>query len=79
MPFICIYCNKEFTSKSILRNHQKSAKYCLKIQTEFNLIPENKIEIEQKSYPCKHCGKSFNEKLVADGKNDKSDKIKKYY
>ena len=70
MPFICIYCNKEFTSKSILRNHQKSAKYCLKIQTEFNLIPKNKIEIEQKSYPCKHCGKSFSSKLCYQNHTD---------
>ena len=28
----CIYCKKTFNNKYILKNHQKTAKYCLKIQ-----------------------------------------------
>lgn len=27
---ICVYCNKSFSSKSNLKNHNLKAKYCLK-------------------------------------------------
>ena len=27
--YICNYCNKEYSSKGILENHQKTAKFCL--------------------------------------------------
>ena len=61
MAFQCIYCKKGFTSKSILKNHQTSAKYCLKIQE--NIKP--KEEINSISYDCKYCKKQFstNQKL----------------
>ena len=64
MPFECVYCEKEFTSKSILRNHQKTAKYCLKIQEKSDItIEETDLEIENKSYPCKFCNKNFSSKI----------------
>jgi hypothetical protein len=62
MPFECIYCNKDFTSKSILKTHQKSAKYCLKIQAESS-IKKVDLEIDKRSYLCKFCNKSFTSKV----------------
>jgi hypothetical protein len=49
----CQYCKKSFQTKSSLTYHQKSAKYCLKIQGKDNHI--NK-------FICKICDKSFNQK-----------------
>ena len=58
MPFNCIYCKKEFSSKSILKNHQKTAKYCLKIQeTNCNILNED--DIVSKNFVCKYCNKDF--------------------
>ena len=34
MSQICEFCNKTFTTRNILQNHQKTAKYCVKIQKE---------------------------------------------
>jgi hypothetical protein len=28
----CDYCNKEYSSKGILENNQKTAKFCIEIQ-----------------------------------------------
>jgi hypothetical protein len=46
----CKHCNNKFSTKTSLNNHQKTAKYCLKIQN---------IDIE-KSNRCDGCGKTFN-------------------
>ena len=46
----CQFCNKDFTSKSSLTNHQKTAKYCLKLQDT------NK---EISNFNCNYCRKLF--------------------
>ena len=46
----CNFCNKTFTSKSALNNHQKTAKYCLKIQGVSKIINE---------FICEYCNKEF--------------------
>jgi hypothetical protein len=56
MAFQCIYCKKIFTSKSILKNHQKSAKYCLKIQEKTDIVDEDEND---NNYTCEYCNKSF--------------------
>jgi len=45
----CQFCKNIFSTKTNLNSHQKTAKYCLKIQG---------IEVEKK-YECKWCNKSF--------------------
>ena len=45
----CKFCNKKFCSISSLNVHQKTTKYCLKLQGK---IEENKFE-------CKYCNKTF--------------------
>jgi len=52
----CQYCKKTFVSPGTLKHHQKTVKYCIKIQKELN------IEVEIKSYNCIKCEKSFGEK-----------------
>ncbi len=52
---ICQYCNKEFSSKITLYQHQQKAKYCLQLQGSTNT-----------NYNCEHCNKSLstNERLL---------------
>uniref|UniRef100_A0A6C0KF50 KilA-N domain-containing protein n=1 Tax=viral metagenome TaxID=1070528 RepID=A0A6C0KF50_9ZZZZ len=52
---ICQYCNKEFSSKISLYQHQQKAKYCLQLQGLTNT-----------NYNCEHCNKSLstNERLL---------------
>ncbi len=45
----CQYCHNKFVSKTSLNNHQKTAKYCLKLRD---------VKVEN-SYKCHACGKSF--------------------
>ena len=59
MAFQCIYCKKRFTSKSILENHQKSAKYCLKIQEKTNVAHDDIENDNNNNYICEYCNKSF--------------------
>ena len=33
---ICDFCKKEFKTKQLMKHHQESAKYCIKIQKEKN-------------------------------------------
>lgn len=49
----CEFCTKIFKNKTTLKNHQKTAKYCLEIQDA------NKIEINKLS--CKYCCKKISE------------------
>ncbi len=48
----CQFCNKNFSSKSALTHHQKTAKYCLQIQGK---------NCSEKEYKCA-CGKISNSK-----------------
>jgi len=54
MTFECEFCKKEFSNKYILKNHQKTAAYCLKLQD---------IQVET-IYSCENCSKKFNTKSV---------------
>ena len=49
----CEYCEKEYSSKGILENHQKTAKFCLRLRN-------NKEEV--KSLKCNYCEESFTKK-----------------
>jgi hypothetical protein len=51
----CQYCKNEFSSKSALNNHIKTAKYCLKLQNKG--INKNNIK------KCSGCGKIFSTKF----------------
>jgi hypothetical protein len=48
----CQYCKNVFSSKTNLNNHQKTAKYCLKLQGNDDFL-----------YNCNVCNKSFNRKF----------------
>ncbi len=48
MSQLCNFCNKLFSSKPNLVFHQKTAKYCLKLQGK-----------ETSEYHCDHCSKNF--------------------
>ena len=47
----CIYCKNTFSGKSSLKYHQKSAKYCLKLQGTKSTL-----------YNCEYCDKSLSTK-----------------
>ena len=51
----CLYCKSILTTLSALNHHQKSAKYCLKIQG-----------VKNESYVCIYCKDSFSVKSVMD-------------
>jgi hypothetical protein len=51
----CVYCNNKFSTKTNLNNHQKRAKYCLKLRGV------NKQENEYE-YKCDACDKNFSGK-----------------
>jgi hypothetical protein len=51
--YTCNHCNRILSSISSLNYHQKTAKFCLKIQKE------NKVEINQKYYICEYCKFEF--------------------
>lgn len=53
MPSTCEYCNTEFTTSAQKRRHQKTAKYCLKIQQNQGLTPITD------TYTCIECGEEF--------------------
>ena len=54
MEFKCKYCKKNFTSLGNLTKHQKTTKYCLKIQNENNLINNDVI-----THKCDYCKKDI--------------------
>jgi hypothetical protein len=45
----CQYCKNQFTTKTSLNNHQRTAKYCLKLRTVVN----------ESLYKCDGCDKTF--------------------
>ena len=53
----CEYCKKNFVNKSNLTTHQKTTKYCLKIQADLL----NKI-VETEDFKCAFCSKNFTTK-----------------
>jgi hypothetical protein len=54
MSFECKYCKRKFTTQGNLVKHQKTTKFCLKIQNEMN--SEETVII---SYGCVYCKKEF--------------------
>ena len=61
MSFKCNYCKKSYSTKGSLTNHQKTAKYCIKIQQQ-NLTESLDSEIDiidNVSFVCKYCEKDF--------------------
>jgi hypothetical protein len=54
--FVCQYCNKQFSTKYILNNHQQTAKYCLELQSK----------TIKSDYECNDCGKIFSKKFSFD-------------
>ena len=59
MSFICKYCDKEFTLQGNLLKHQKTTKYCIKIQKERS---ESVEDTDIKSFNCEYCKKNFTTK-----------------
>ena len=51
---VCNFCKKEYSSKGILETHQKTAKFCLKIQKE-NENHTNVHTRENLSFVCDYC------------------------
>ena len=48
----CEFCKKVLSSKSALNTHQRTARYCLKIQGK-------KVEDVKDKFKCELCGKTF--------------------
>ena len=48
----CQFCKHKFKNKSILNNHQKNAKYCLKIQGKKS--DKHKCDFCEKHLSCKY-------------------------
>lgn len=60
MSFKCEFCNKEYSAKYNLNVHQKTAKFCLKLQKE---IDENKVSSDTEiKESCNFCNKNFTAK-----------------
>jgi hypothetical protein len=53
----CSYCKNTFSSKSVLNNHMKTAKYCLKLQNKEKSVNQDNIR------KCNGCGKIFTTKF----------------
>jgi uncharacterized Zn-finger protein len=56
----CEYCNKKYTTKGNLTEHQRTVKYCLQIQEEIH--GENSDKIEKITFNCDFCEKIFSQK-----------------
>jgi hypothetical protein len=55
----CVHCDNIFKNNSILKHHQKTAKYCISLQ-------KKKGDIIQSLYVCKYCKKSLSQKIDLD-------------
>ena len=53
--YVCEYCKKEFKSINSLNYHKKSAKYCILIRDNMNIIVDKEII----QYDCTYCKKIF--------------------
>lgn len=60
MSYNCEYCKKDFSYNRNLLKHQKTTKYCLKIQKEMNIIQEE--EIKNITFHCVYCNKYLTSK-----------------
>jgi hypothetical protein len=58
MPAICSYCKTEFYDKGNLNKHQRTSKYCIKIQLE----KEPNLVANHESYECEYCKKKLTTK-----------------
>jgi hypothetical protein len=58
MSFICQFCNKEFSAKGNMNNHQKTAKYCLS-KRGFE-----KLQLIENQIKCQYCPKLFTSKQM---------------
>ena len=56
MQLSCEYCNKKYATKGTLKTHQKTAKYCLKLQNKKS----------EEIFECLYCSKTFNVKYNYD-------------
>jgi hypothetical protein len=56
----CEFCKKDFAHHRNLLKHQKTAKYCLKIQKDMNLIKEDEIKVI--TFHCIYCDKHLTSK-----------------
>ena len=54
----CDYCKNEFNNKSNLTKHQKTSKYCLKIQEQ------SKVKTEKIVFSCEFCNKIISSKQM---------------
>ena len=54
----CIFCKSEFCDKATLNKHQKTSKYCIKIQVE----KEPNKSIERDVYECEFCKRQLTTK-----------------
>ena len=61
---LCEYCNKELSSIISLRNHKKTAKYCLKIQSELGLLEDNENIKKGVKEQCNFCENIFHQKVI---------------
>jgi hypothetical protein len=61
MSFECKFCKKLYVSKGNLKTHQKTAKYCLDLQKNFE-DTDIQEDIKNMSYVCIYCNKSFTSK-----------------
>lgn len=83
---ICEFCKCEFSSKTNLNSHQKSASFCLKLQnkeleTNFNCDTcdktfSQKVNLTRHKETCKQRYDSFKEKIEITNKNIEQDMIK---
>jgi hypothetical protein len=68
----CTHCKKNFTNKSTLTRHQKTAKFCIKLQKETeikeNEMRENERRIEKTlRFICCACGRKLSSKQCLKG------------
>ncbi len=70
---ICNYCSNDFSTKTALNTHQKTAKYCITLQSVIN-----KQDIHDIEYQCEWCDKIFIKKYSYD-RHDKVCKSKDIY
>jgi hypothetical protein len=64
--FICEFCKKEFSYKHNLSNHQKTAKYCLILRNDHQVI----------NFNCNYCNKNFTSKQRLDSHIEVCDILK---
>lgn len=57
----CEYCNKTLSNIYTLRNHQKTTKYCIDIQSK-SKEDDNKVFIKDETNKCQICSKYFTTK-----------------